>query len=211
MTLNCPDFLKYDIISAIAIVEKSRKKTEKSMSIVTKRGDNGQTSLYCGGRVMKDHIRIEACGDLDELCSYLGMSKCLTKDKKEKELIVSVQKDLFVIGSEIATPANMLARLKKKIDSDDVRRVEKALERIETKSQHPRRAFAIPGKDSVSSVLDIARAVTRRVERRTVTLRNKQMLKNTHILVYLNRLSDLLYLLARNHEKINVKKEKRYG
>ncbi len=175
------------------------------MSIVTKRGDKGRTSLYKGSPVSKDHIRIEVCGTLDELCSCLGMSKSLAKDNRIKEIIRSIQEDLFIIGAEVATEPYFVKKLKRRIDDAYVHRIERLIERAETEKAFDVCSFCLPGEDLVSSTLDMARAIARKAERRMVSLKNRNMMNNKSILVYLNRLSDLLYLLARSCEKTHRK------
>lgn len=171
------------------------------MSIVTKKGDKGMTSLYRGRRVSKDHIRIEACGAIDELSSYLGLSKSMIKNRKMANIIESIQKDLFILCSEIVTEANALKKLKKRIDGSFVDCLDKVILDLEKKKGLKVRCFQLPGAGSVSSVLDISRTIARRAERRVTTLRRKRLLSNKHILSYLNRLSDLLYLIARLVDK----------
>jgi cob(I)alamin adenosyltransferase len=175
------------------------------MPITTKTGDKGITYLYCGARVAKDHISLEVCGNLDELCSCLGLSKSLIKQNSVKKMIESVQKDLFIIGAELATRKEFIGKLKTRVDKTDVDRLEKILVDLENARTFQERCFYLPGVNPVSSSLDIARTVARRVERSVVTLKRKRLLSNKFILIYLNRLSDLLYLLARRHEKKHVK------
>lgn len=177
------------------------------MSVTTKTGDKGITSLYLGGRIWKDDPRVELYGTLDELCSFLGLSKSLIQERRTKRLIESIQRDLFVIGAEIATKGKFIAKLEDRIGVSYIRRIEKAIKDIESKNVFEECCFYLPGENLVSSTLDIARTVTRRAERLIVTLKRKGTLKSKHILIYTNRLSDLLYLLARSHEK-NPKKLK---
>jgi len=171
------------------------------MSIVTRTGDNGTTSLYHGGRVSKDDMRIETCGALDEVSSFLGMAKSLLRDRKTKSVINCIQEELIVLCSEVATPSTASRKLKKKINSSSVSALEKVIYSLENKRNMRIRSFCLQGANHVSSALDVARAITRRAERRCVTMSRKKMLKNRDIVVYLNRLSDLLYLLARSNEK----------
>jgi ATP:cob(I)alamin adenosyltransferase len=176
------------------------------MSIVTKVGDEGLTSLSCGKMVMKDHAKIEANGAIDELCSHLGTAKSLIKKRATKRMVESIQRDLLIICAEIALGARSVNRLKDRIDASSVRRLDGIIKDIEKKGVFKAgRGFYIPGEDFISSILDIARAVARRAERRVVTLKKRRMLKNVHITAYLNRLSDLLYLLVRCHEKGSCK------
>jgi len=167
------------------------------MGIVTKKGDKGKTSLYQGKPVSKDHIRIEVCGTIDELSSYLGLAKSMIKNRKIGGIVESIQKDLFILCAEIVTEAKALGKLKKRIDSSFIDCLDKAILGLENKKGLGVRCFQLPGASPVSSVLDISRTIARRAERRIVTLVRKKLLSNKNILVYLNRLSDLLYLLAR--------------
>jgi len=170
------------------------------MGIVTKKGDKGKTFLYQGKSVSKDHTRMEACGTLDELSSYLGLAKSMIKNKKIGNIIESIQKDLFILGSELVSEDKVLKKLKRRVDSSFIDCLNKAILDLERKKGVKIRCFQLPGASSVSSVLDISRTIARRLERRVVTLGRKKLLSNKCILVYLNRLSDLLYLLARLSE-----------
>jgi cob(I)alamin adenosyltransferase len=171
------------------------------VSIVTKKGDKGKTSLFLGGIVSKDNPRVEVNGALDELSCFLGMAKCLIRKRPVQKSLEAVQKDLIVINAEVATSPRFLKKLKKRIGKREVARLEKDIEGLEAKEPIKNFCFSLSGKNLVSSCLDVSRTIARRTERRTVTLSKKNLLKNPLILVYLNRLSDLLYLLARRSEK----------
>lgn len=171
------------------------------VSIVTKKGDRGRTSLYCGTKVPKDDIRMEACGDLDEVSSFLGLAKSATKDSRTKSIISDIQKELVVLCSEVAVKKSNTNRSKKRVDAGSVCALEKEIDCMENKCGIKIRTFCLQGVNPASSALDVARAVTRRAERRCVTMARKNILKNRNIIIYLNRLSDLLYLLARFNEK----------
>ncbi len=171
------------------------------MSIVTKTGDGGKTSLYCGKRVKKDDMRVEICGALDEASSCLGMAKNATEDKRTKRIVHAIQKELSLLCTEVATTAAGSYKIKKRIGKDSICALEREIESLEGRRATRLRSFCIPGKGTASSALDMARAITRRAERRSVTLINRGALGNPSILIYLNRLSDLLYLLARSNEK----------
>ncbi len=171
------------------------------MGITTKTGDKGRTSLCQGKRVSKDDLRIEACGVLDELCSYLGLVKCLLKSKKEKTIIESIQKNLFVAGAEIALNSKSLSKLKERITKIDVESLDKIIGDLEKNKKFKNHCFCMPGGNTIFSFLDIARTIIRRAERRVTTLVRKKNIKNEYILIYLNRVSDLLFLLARLQEK----------
>ena len=167
------------------------------MSIVTKKGDKGKTSLYKGKLVSKDNIRIETCGSIDELSCYLGLAKSMIKKKNIIVLLESIQKDLFILATEVATEVKNSEKFKKRIDNSFVDYLNKAILDLEEKKGLKIKGFQLPGKSLISSVLDLSRVIARRVERRIVSLNRKKLLNNKYILVYLNRLSDLLYLLAR--------------
>lgn len=171
------------------------------MSIVTKKGDRGMTSLRCGPRVYKDDIRVEVCGALDEVSSFLGLAKNISGNRKTKKIALLVQKELVTVCAEIATPRPSAKKLKKRIKEYSVRVLEEEICDLENKRGIRMRSFSIPGKNVSSSALDIARAITRRAERRCVTMVKRGMINNDNIITYLNRLSDLLYLLARLNEK----------
>lgn len=170
------------------------------MGIVTKTGDKGKTSLYCGRRVHKDDARIEMCGALDEVSSFLGMAKSALRDKRTKGIVHSIQRDILILGSEVATSAAGANKIKKRIGRDSISVIEREIEYFENGRMVRISSFCIPGKGAASSALDVARAITRRAERRSVTLFKKGAFDNPNIIVYLNRLSDLLYLLARLSE-----------
>jgi cob(I)alamin adenosyltransferase len=171
------------------------------MGITTKTGDHGFTSLCCPGRITKDNLLIEACGSLDELCSYLGLSKSLIRDKSKKKLIERVQRDLFLIGSEIASARNRSGKSQLIIDASQIKCLEENIAELERKLKLKSGKFFLPGENFLSALLDVARAITRRLERRIVSLERKGILKNRQIIIYLNRLSDLLFLFARVYEK----------
>ena len=175
------------------------------MGITTKTGDKGTTSLCHGVRVNKDDIRVDAFGTLDELCSSLGLSKSLIRDEKNKKLIGAIQQDLFVICAELASKPAFLAKLEKRVGRGYIDRLENIIAGLEKRKTFKECCFYLPGENQVSSTLDIARTVARRAERIIVTLKRKGILLNDYILVYLNRLSDLLYLLARSYTKSHRK------
>jgi len=171
------------------------------MGIVTKTGDKGSTSLCCGTKVDKDDIRMEICGSLDEVSSFLGMAKACAGNDRTKSVAARVQRSLIALNAEVTSTTKSVNRLKERICRDSVRAIEKEIACLEDKCGLKTRVFCLQGANVVSSTLDIARAITRRAERRCVTLMKRDMLNNRDIIVYLNRLSDLLYLLARFNEK----------
>lgn len=169
------------------------------MSIATKTGDKGMTSLYGGRRVAKDHPRIELCGQIDELSSFLGLAKALSKRKKLKIFIETIQEDLYLMAAEAATPASRVGILKQRISAASFEKLDAYIADQEKNSSFLRRGFVFAGENVVSSVYDLCRVLARRLERSCVSAARKKTLKNKKILVYLNRLSDVLYILARIH------------
>src|SRR3989338_4075927 len=134
------------------------------MSITTKTGDKGMTALYRGKRVAKDSLRIEICGELDELNSYLGFSKNLTKGKKIKKIIESIQKDLFVVGAEVATEIKFINKLKQRIDSAFINHLEAIISQIEKKNPLAEFCFCLPGKNLASGSFDISQNINHKEE-----------------------------------------------
>lgn len=172
-----------------------------TMPITTKTGDKGKTDLFLGPRVAKDDLRVEAYGTLDELCSLLGLAKSFITAKKVKCILETIQRDLFILGSEIGVASCHRGKLKKKIDASHVQGLDEIICGLEKNNSCKTRSFCLPGGNTISSSLDIARTVARRAERCMVTLKRKRILQNGQCLVYLNRTSDLLYLLARSYDK----------
>lgn len=175
------------------------------MGITTKKGDDGMTSLLNGKRVMKNDPRVETYGTLEELSSFLGAAKSLIGEKNTKELLETIQRDLFVMGSEIATEETSLDKLKQRIGEKEINRLEQAINGFEKKEIFEECCFYLSGDNLVSSVFEIARTVCRRAERNIVALKQKKKIQNKYIWIYLNRVSDLLYLLARFYEKTHTK------
>jgi cob(I)alamin adenosyltransferase len=175
------------------------------MPITTKKGDKGFTSLLGGRRVPKFHLRPETYGTLDELNSFLGMARAVSKDRMVKETLLTIQNHLYLIGSELALSGKDRRLLKREITQKEADWLTGLSTDFEA-SLMPAPKFIIYGETYVSSILDVARAVSRRAERRVAEMKSKRMLSNPKILEYLNRLSDVLYLLARYEErKVGVK------
>ena len=166
------------------------------MKIYTRTGDSGETGLFGGPRVRKDDIRIEAYGTVDELNAVLGMARTEPTSAELSELLESLQHDLFVIGSELATPEPKQQQLPA-IGTADITRVEGCIDQYEAELP-PLKQFILPGGSPGGAALHVARAVCRRAERRVISLQNQNDTEiSASIVVYLNRLSDLLFVLAR--------------
>ena len=168
------------------------------MNIYTKTGDAGDTGLFGGGRVGKDHPRVEAYGDVDELNAMLGLVRALEPMPRIDEVIVPIQRDLFAIGALLATPdrEKMRASLEKaRLDDARIRELEAAIDHCEAELE-PLRSFIVPGGTSKAASLHVARTVCRRAERRVVSLARTEELPPV-VVIFLNRVSDLLFMLAR--------------
>jgi len=170
------------------------------MKIYTKTGDAGQTGLFAGPRVWKDDPRIEAYGAVDELNSVLGMVRAEQPPTDIDALMVSVQNDLFCVGAELATPDPAASGLSFAADPR-ITALEQAIDQFEARLE-PLRQFILPGGTKAAAALHLARTVARRAERRVLTLaRDSEEPISPLLVMYLNRLSDLLFVLARaaNH------------
>ena len=172
------------------------------MKIYTRTGDAGETALFGGGRVPKDHPRVAAYGDVDELNSAIGLARAMPPTDAFDTLLESIQRDLFAIGGHLATPnpekvAKALA--KADLSLDRVSEFERAMDNAE-RELAPLRAFVLPAGAPKAAALHLARTVCRRAERHVVSLAQQEPVPEL-FLVYLNRLSDLLFTLARlaNH------------
>jgi cob(I)alamin adenosyltransferase len=170
------------------------------MSIVTKKGDQGTTVLMYNRRVPKCHPRVEAFGAVDELNAAIGLARAGTTDDFVRDSLAAIQGDLVLLMGELATAVEDLPRYARDghglVISAMTTRVEGSVAKIETAKVSPA-GWATPGANAVSAALDLARTVCRRAERRACVLQETGQLQNAEILVYLNRLSDLLWLLAR--------------
>jgi cob(I)alamin adenosyltransferase len=173
------------------------------MSIITKTGDDGTTGLMYNRRLSKADPRIEACGSVDELNAALGMARAASAQPLLRQRLAGVQKDLVLLMGELAICPQDLARYVKDGFSVVTPEMTANLERwaLELESQLPPfKGFAIAGQNLASATLDAARTVCRRAERRVCTLQESGQLANGQIIVFLNRLSDTLWLLARSAE-----------
>lgn len=169
-----------------------------AMKIYTRTGDRGDTGLFGGGRVPKNDPRVEAYGDVDELNAHLGLARAIEMMPRIDEVIVPIQRDLFALGALLATPDHekMHEQLAKaRIDEDRIAQLEHAIDDGESELE-PLRAFIIPGGTPKSAALHVARTVCRRAERRVISLAESTELPPL-VVIYLNRLSDLLFVLAR--------------
>ena len=169
------------------------------MSIVTKTGDDGTTALMYGRRLPKTHPRIEACGAVDELNAALGLARASAKHDFVRNRLLAIQKDLVVLMGEMGVAAKDLPRYVKNgysvVTPEMTANLDALVRKIEVKINV--KGWATPGGTPNAATLDAARTVCRRAERRVCALRESGGLRNAEIVIYLNRLSDLLWLFAR--------------
>ena len=170
------------------------------MKIYTKTGDSGETSLFDNTRVSKANARVDAYGEVDEVNACLGAARAAGVDEEIAALIESLQKDLFALGARLADPSARIAPRVQKVAIGDasVERLEQAIDRLE-ETLPPLRKFILPGGSSSGALLHLARTVCRRAERRVIALGSQAV--EPVLIIYLNRLSDLLFVMARavNH------------
>jgi len=167
------------------------------MKIYTRTGDQGETGLFGGGRVSKTHPRVEAYGDVDELNASIGLARAIELMPRVDEVLVPLQRDLFAIGALLATPdrERMKRHLEKaSIDEGRISELEHAIDEGDGELE-PLKSFIIPGGAPKAAALHVARTVCRRAERRVIALGEEEI--PPIVVVYLNRLSDLLFTLAR--------------
>lgn len=166
------------------------------MKLYTGFGDKGNTSLFGGEKVSKNNERVEAYGVIDELNSIIGLLDAKVDDPEIKPLLKKIQNELFVLSSEIATPDEaMRQKFNQTISEDHIRNMERTID-LFTEVVEPLRKFILPGGCEGAALAHVARTVCRRAERKLISLVNKHQI-NGLLLVYLNRLSDLLFVLAR--------------
>lgn len=170
------------------------------MRIYTRTGDDGTTGLLYGGRIPKSDLAAEAYGTVDEAVAHLGVARAGTADPAARRLILEVQRDLFVVGADLATNPQEREKLKPGVSlttSEMVERLEGTIDSLVEVSALPDH-FVVPGANPTSAALDDARATARRAERRAVALRESGREVNPEAVRYLNRLSDLLFVMARS-------------
>ena len=166
------------------------------VKIYTKTGDLGETSLFDNTRVSKAHDRVDAYGEVDELNACLGAARAHLVDPDLVGDIEQIQRDLFALGAELADPANRIAErvAKAHIRDADVSRLEDIIDRLDTELP-PLTRFILPGGSAAGALLHLARTIARRAERRVVALGSSAT--DPLLIAYLNRLSDLLFVMAR--------------
>ncbi len=170
--------------------------------IYTKTGDDGTTGLLFGGRVSKDDVRTSAYGASDEAVAALGVARSQIADVKLAELLLRLQRELFVVGAELATHTDKRSKLvdgQTRISAAMVTDLEAIIDEYVARTGMPKE-FVVPGETLPSAVIDLARSIVRRCEREAVRMQREGLLPQSEVVRYLNRLSDLLFVLARYEE-----------
>lgn len=178
------------------------------MKIYTRTGDKGETSLFGGKRISKDDLRIEAYGTVDELNSIIGVARSFisapgasnanSETAKIDAVLGEIQDWLFILGADLAAPTDVKSEATKRITSEICGTLEKMIDGIEEKLP-PIKSFILPGGSKCASLLHHARTVCRRAERRVVSMHEEA---SSQTIIFLNRLSDLLFVLARYANKL---------
>jgi len=171
------------------------------MKIYTKTGDKGETSILTGERVPKNSPIIEAYGTIDELNSFIGLAAAETQNIEIKKLLEKIQNQLFLVGADLASPDKKGNKKLEEFKSPDefYLDAEEAIDHFESRLEELKN-FILPGGSKSSSLLHICRSITRRAERRIVTLKENMNIEE-NIIIFLNRLSDLFFVLARYENK----------
>ena len=176
---------------------KARMMTASHVKIYTKTGDEGETALFGGTRVLKSDARVDAYGEVDELNAWLGLARSQQPGAEIDAMLEAMQRDLFAIGAALADPRRKIAaRVEKAVlSADAIGRLEEWIDGLEA-SLPPLRRFLLPGGSAAGAALHVARTVCRRAERRIVALGPDAV--EPIVLTYMNRISDLLFVLARS-------------
>ena len=178
------------------------------MKIYTKSGDNGDTALFGGERVPKDALRIEAYGSVDELNSIIGLIRSFKPQSSLDNMLRRIQHQLFELGADLATPGMVKSQAIPRIKKSHSAILEKRIDWYEKKLQ-PLKSFILPGGSLIASQLHLARTVCRRAERNIVRLSRKESI-GKEIIIYLNRLSDLLFVMARYANHLDGQNEEKW-
>ncbi|MFZ1082198.1 MAG: cob(I)yrinic acid a,c-diamide adenosyltransferase [Candidatus Kryptoniota bacterium] len=169
------------------------------MKIYTKTGDKGETSLFGGKRISKNDRRIETYGTVDELNSVIGVARSFIENTRINDMLEKIQDQLFVLGADLATPPDVKSKSTKRISAQDCASVEKIIDEIDEQLP-PLKSFILPGGSKGAATLHHARTVCRRAERQVISMRKET---SDHTIIFLNRLSDLLFVLARYANKLS--------
>ncbi|QZY54133.1 cob(I)yrinic acid a,c-diamide adenosyltransferase [Crassaminicella profunda] len=167
-------------------------------NVYTKTGDKGETGLVGGSRVWKDHLRVQCYGTLDEANSMMGVAYSICRNEEIKKILKDIQKEIFVLGAELASDEHGKKYIKEKIEKKHIQNLEEIIDHY-TKKIGPQKEFVIPGKTTASATLHVARTIVRRGERLVIQLYKEKKIRE-EVQQYINRLSDMLFVLARVEE-----------
>ncbi len=174
------------------------------MSISTRKGDSGYTGTLAGERVPKFHIVTEAVGAIDEANAFLGLARASSKEKRTKRVMLQVQKQLFTVGAELSAHGKPV---RKTVSETDVKWLERLIDYMEEALKLPP-GFVAFGQEERSAHMDVARTAVRKAERIAVRMAGEGMIGNPSLLKYLNRLSDLIFVLACFEERNEAERQK---
>lgn len=182
------------------------KKYVSISKVYTKRGDKGETDLLGGSSARKDSLKVDSYGSVDEASAFIGVARYYCKNKAIKDALKEIQNKLLVLGGYLASDDKGKDMLKDQISENDIKKLEELIDEYNQKLP-PIFQFILPGDEEVSAHFHVARTVVRRAERRIVSLTVEEGL-NPLIQKYVNRLSDLMFVLARYSEEVENKKWK---
>lgn len=184
--------------AAVALYLEADPANNEDVKIYTRTGDGGDTGLFDGTRVPKSDPRVAAYGDVDELNAWLGFVRASLADAALSPMLEQIQRDLFALGARLADPAHKIANrvTKAAITATDIVRLEEWIDQLESELP-PLRRFILAGGSPAGAGLHVARTICRRAERWVVTLARQETALSEQVGVYLNRLSDCLFVLAR--------------
>lgn len=183
------------------------KKYVNITKVYTKRGDKGETDLLGGSAARKDSLKVESYGCIDESSSFIGLARYYCKNKVIKERLKEIQNKLLVLGGFLASDERGKEMMKDQIKEEDIKLLEDYIDEYNQKLL-PLKHFILPGDEEVAAHFHVARTVVRRAERRIVSLTAQEPNLNPLIQKYVNRLSDLMFVLARYSEEVENKKWK---
>ncbi len=174
--------------------------------VYTKTGDKGSTTLYGGSKVKKSSHRVEAYGAVDEANSFIGVAACCINNEELRDLLRICQNKLFIIGAELASDERGKRMLKERITINDAEQLEKLIDAFSIGLESSRQ-FQLPGKTVRSAHLHVARAAVRRAERRIFAVKEEAGVSN-EVVIYMNRLSDFLFIMTRVVDEMEMFAEK---
>lgn len=172
----------------------------KNINITTKAGDGGFTRLFSGEQVQKNSSRIDTYGEIDQLVSVLGLARCYVKNDRWKKEILRLQRELFLVSSELATSEERLSALSQRIDDQFLEVMENNCKELNEETEIPA-GFVVPGTEIGSTYVDFARTLARNCERKVAALYHDKIISNQNVVIWFNRLSDYLYLIARQEDQ----------